>query len=116
MNKLLLTLATVLLISGCAKEPNIYLNCLVNNGADEVQITIDTIKKEIISYAQDEPASVSYTEYPDKLVSDKFDVSEYGYSIATFNKINGNLIVDYYYENEEPSVTSPCSVIERVMK
>ena len=46
MNKLLLTLGTVLLISGCSKEPNIDLNCIAGGGDSNFLFTIDTAKKE----------------------------------------------------------------------
>ena len=47
MKKLLLTLATVLLISGCSKEPNIILNCMGDQN-DGMNLTIDSSKKELI--------------------------------------------------------------------
>ena len=73
MNKLLLTLGTVLLISGCSKEPNIYLNCLTEGGYN-FQFTIDTSKKEFIFYEGSEGLVNSYTDDGDKLISEKLDM------------------------------------------
>ena len=122
MNKLLLTLGTVLLISGCSKEPNIDLNCIAGGGDSNFLFTIDTAKKEFIFYEGSERLA-SYTNDGDKLISEKIFINwearieqekermddyywqiysteirskiENGfdeYYIMTFNKINGDLV------------------------
>ena len=127
MNKLLLTLATVLLISGCSKEPNINLNCLAGGGEINFQFTIDTSKKEFIFYEGFERLA-SYTNYGDKLISEKIFVNwearleeqkKYDndllagkfkekinngfdeYYVMTFNKINGELVESDFTEKEQ---------------
>ena len=122
MNKLLLTLGTVLLISGCSKEPNIDLNCIAGGGDSNFLFTIDTAKKEFIFYEGSERLA-SYTNDGDKLISEKIFINwelkieqqkkfmsnsqwqiysrdtRYKiddeldeYYIMTFNKINGDLV------------------------
>ena len=124
MKKLLLTLGTVLLISGCSKEPNIYLNCPLDYGGN-LRLTIDTSKKEfifsVIMAGKNQPDVVlSYTDDDDELVSEKFfNGTKNAYYITTFNKINGELEQDKYDDDgwsRRGSKTSQCSVIKRVME
>lgn len=125
MNKLLLTLATVLLISGCAKEPNIFLNCS-GDQFDGMNLTIDPSKKElifsVISFGTKQPDIVmSYTDNDDdELVSEKFfNGPKNAYYITTFNKFNGELKEDKFDDDgysRRGSRTYQCSIIERVME
>ena len=127
MNKLLLTLGTVLSISGCSKEPNIDFNCVANGGDANFLFTIDTSKKEFIFYEGFERLG-SYTNYGDKLISEKIFVNwearleeqkKYDnkllegkfkekinngfdeYYVMTFNKINGELVESDFTEKEQ---------------
>tara|TARA_B100000787_G_scaffold166990_1_gene153021 strand:+ start:1335 stop:1778 length:444 start_codon:yes stop_codon:yes gene_type:complete len=136
MNKLLLTLGTVLLISGCSKEPNIYLNCLTEGGYN-FQFTIDTSKKEFIFYEGSEGLVNSYTDDGDKLISEKvfinwearfdkqrkeMDVPDWEtyfmatknkldngfdeYYMYTFNKINGDLVESDFQKDKEETTNT----------
>ena len=127
MNKLLLTLGIVLLISGCSKEPNIDFNCIADGGDSNFLFTIDTSKKEFIFYEGFERLA-SYTNYGDKLISEKIFVNwearleeqkKYDnkllegkfkekinngfdeYYVMTFNKINGELVESDFTEKEQ---------------
>ena len=127
MNKLLLTLGTVLSISGCSKDPNIDFNCVAGGGDSNFLFTIDTSKKEFIFYEGFERLA-SYTNYGDKLISEKIFVNwearleeqkKYDndllagkfkekinngfdeYYVMTFNKINGELVESDFTEKEQ---------------
>jgi len=127
MNKLLLTLGTVLSISGCSKDPNIDFNCVAGEGDYNFLFTIDTSKKEFIFYEEFERLA-SYTNYGDKLISEKIFVNwearleeqkKYDnkllegkfkekinngfdeYYVMTFNKINGELVESDFTEKEQ---------------
>tara|TARA_B110000977_G_scaffold13972_1_gene17457 strand:- start:2020 stop:2394 length:375 start_codon:yes stop_codon:yes gene_type:complete len=124
MKKLLLTLATVLLISGCSKEPNIILNCMGDQN-DGMNLTIDSSKKElifsVISFGEKQPDIVlSYTDNDDELVSEKFFRGpKNAYYITTFNKIDGELKQEKYDDDgysRKDTKTNQCSVIKRVME
>ena len=139
MNKLLLTLGTVLLISGCSKEPNIYLNCISDGGAGwdkNFRLTIDTSKKEFnwtytLSQTYEKTVNqlpITYTEFDDKLITEKIILAWYvnpdvegedllpEYSIFTFDKISGSFIEKNYKDNKFRFSRSPCTRIDRVME
>ena len=134
MNKLLLTLATLLLISGCSKEPNIYLNCALG-GEDYFELTIDTSKKAFIFSQQDwdvQPLFL-YTEHDNKLISEKIfidwsaairsgryednnssflkmQINDFDeYEMYTFNKINTEVRGDTVYKDKEENYTYQCT-------
>ena len=138
MNKLLLTLGTVLSISGCSKEPNIDFNCVANGGDANFLVTIDTSKKEFIFYEGFERLA-SYTNYGDKLISEKIFVNwearlevqkKYDndllegrfkekinngfdeYYVMTFNKINGELVESDFTEKREKNKYFPEQIVK----
>tara|TARA_B110000881_G_C18081277_1_gene273647 strand:- start:27 stop:461 length:435 start_codon:yes stop_codon:yes gene_type:complete len=141
MNKLLLTFATVLLISGCSREPNIYLNCALGV-EDYFELTIDASKKAFIFSRQDwnvQPLFL-YTEHDDKLISEKafidwgavitggrfedkdshhlkMQINDFDeYTIYTFDKINNELRQDEFFKDKEEKYIYQCTAIEQVMK
>ena len=141
MNKLLLTFATVLLISGCSREPNIYLNCALGV-EDYFELTIDASKKAFIFSRQDwnvQPLFL-YTEHDDKLISEKafidwgavitggrfedndshylkMQINDFDeYAIYTFDKINNELRQDEFFKDKEEKYIYQCTAIEQVMK
>jgi len=144
MNKLLLTLGTVLLISGCSKEPNIDLNCIAGGGDSNFLFTIDTAKKEFIFYEGSERLA-SYTNDGDKLISEKIFINwelkieqqkkfmsnsqwqiysrdtrykiddEFDeYYIMTFNKINGDLVESDFTEKLKKNKYFPDDMVKPI--
>ena len=135
MNKLLLTLATLLLISGCSKEPNIYLNCTTSGGDYAFDLTINTSKKAFILSGQEDEVSplFSYTEHDNKLISEKIfidwsaairsgryednnssflkmQINDFDeYEMYTFNKINTEVRGDTVYKDKEENYTYQCT-------
>ena len=135
MNKLLLTLATLLLISGCSKEPNIYLNCTTSGGDYAFNLTIDTSKKAFILSGQEDEVSplFSYTEHDNKLISEKIfidwsaairsgryednnssflkmQINDFDeYMIYTFDKINNELRQDEFSKDKQENYIYQCT-------